>query len=195
MTTPVLVRHYPALPVDRAEIARYALSPGHEPPHLSEALAEAEGAVRNAVAYCVFPVRDEGDEIDLGFAKTASRDLRRALAGCDRVLLFAATVGAGMDRLVARYSLLSPAKAQLFQAIGAERVEALCDAFCRDMKADFPTLRPRYSPGYGDLPLAFQRDVFAALDPVKRLGLTLNESDLMTPTKSVTALAGIGGNE
>ena len=53
-------------------------------------------------------------------------------------------------------------------------------------------VRPRFSPGYGDLPLALQREVFAALDCPRRIGLTLSDSLLMSPTKSVTALIGAG---
>ena len=45
---------------------------------------------------------------------------------------------------------------------------------------------------YGDLPLEAQRDVFALLNPEKRIGVTLNDGLLMSPSKSVTAIAGIG---
>ncbi len=181
---------YPALPVNKEEIARYAGCPrGVLPPLLEACLAEAAGAVQNRVAWACFSVSLTDEGMDLGFCKTPSRDLARNLLGCERIVLFAATVGAGMDRLVQKYARLSPAKAQLFQAIGAERVETLCDAFCRDFGKDVP-LRPRYSPGYGDLPLSVQRDVFAALPLEKSLGLTLGDNLLITPTKTVTAIAG-----
>ena len=85
-------------------------------------------------------------------------------------------------------------KELFFQAIGAERIEALCDAFEAELRADLASegkyLGARFSPGYGDLPLTLQRDVFAALKPEKTLGLTLGENLLMTPTKTVTAIAG-----
>lgn len=51
--------------------------------------------------------------------------------------------------------------------------------------------RPRFSPGYGDLPLALQRDIFHALDCARKIGLTLNDSLMMSPAKSVTAIIGI----
>ena len=56
-----------------------------------------------------------------------SADLARYLGGCRRVVLFAATVGVAPDRLIQRYSRVSPSKALVMQAVGAERVEALCD--------------------------------------------------------------------
>ena len=65
-------------------------------------------------------------------------------------------------------------------------------AICRelaenDSKSNF---RPRFSPGYGDFPLTAQRDIFAILDCPKRIGLSLNQSLLLSPTKSVTAVIG-----
>lgn len=121
-----------------------------------------------------------------------SNHLKDSVDGCERVLLLAATVGVGIDRLIAKYGRLAPAKALLLQAIGTERVEALCDAFCDELAQETGlVLRARFSPGYGDLPLSTQREVFAVLEPSKYIGLTLNDSYLMSPSKSVTAFVGL----
>ena len=69
--------------------------------------------------------------------QTDSQGLCRNLQGCDKVILFAATVGLAPDRLIARYGRLSPTKALCMQAIGAERIESLCDAFCDELAADY----------------------------------------------------------
>lgn len=122
-----------------------------------------------------------------------SHTLARHLAGCHRVVLFAATIGVGIDRLIGKYGKLSPTKALLLQAIGAERIEALCDCFCDDLAKEHGALTSRFSPGYGDLPLAMQSDLFRVLDCERKIGLTLNDSLLMSPSKSVTAIVGIGG--
>ena len=109
-------------------------------------------------------------------------------------IIFAATVGLAPDRLVARNLVSSPTRALVFDAIGAERIESLCDAFCEDIKAKIGNekkLRPRFSAGYGDLDIEVQRDIFRLLDCPKNIGLTLTESLLMTPSKSVTAIIGI----
>jgi cobalamin-dependent methionine synthase I len=183
---------------ERKEILRYAgAKEGAEGVSalLGDCLTEAEGSLSFGVCYRLFPIEEKGDFLSLGFTQTKSEVARRALAECDTVLLFAATVGHGLDRLLSRYSRLSPARALLLQAIGAERIEALCEHFLaqigEDVKEAGSVLCPRFSPGYGDLPLALQKDIFAALDATKRLGLTLNESLLMTPSKSVTAIVGI----
>ena len=46
-------------------------------------------------------------------------------------------------------------------------------------------------PGFGDFGLEYQPFIFEALDCPRNLGLTLTDSFLMSPTKSVTALIGI----
>ena len=120
-----------------------------------------------------------------------SAALSKNLQNAESVILFAATVGVGIDRLISRYTRLSPAKAAILQAFGAERVEALCDAFLKEYEEEAGVkLLPRFSPGYSDLPLEVQRDIFALLDVPKYIGVSLNDSLLMSPSKSVTAFVG-----
>ena len=185
------------------EVLRYAGAADTDDPQVL-ALAEscvklAESQLDYRVCWREFPIIRNGDEMDLGFTVTRSASLRKCLAGCETAVLFAATVGIGIDRLIARYRAVSPAKSLMLQAVGAERVEALCNAFCADIEAQQRETgrctRPRFSPGYGDLPLTVQRDVFRALDCPKRIGVTLNDSLLMSPSKSVTAIIGIGNSE
>ena len=95
------------------------------------------------------------------------------------------------DRLIKKYSISSPVRAVVFQAIGSERVESLCDVFCADVEKKIgKKCRPRFSPGYGDLPLEFQKTVFSCLEP-SRIGVSLSGELFMTPSKSVTAIIGI----
>ena len=162
---------------------------------LEECIREAEGACSGRVCYGRSPVRlwENGAELVIG--RVESRLLAERLQGCDEAVVFAATVGIGIDRLIARYSRLSPAKALCFQALGAERIEALCDVFCEDVLQEAAkegrTATSRFSPGYGDLPLDLQASIFRLLDCPKRIGVTLNVSRLMSPTKSVTAIVGL----
>ncbi len=193
----VYINSYNPPEIYKKEILRYAKS-GHDEATLKlldDCIGEAQGLLSYKVCYARFKVEKNADELDLGFAKVVSHSLSLCLDGCDEIILFAATIGSSFDRLIGKYNIISPARAVLLQAFGSERVEALCDEFCRDMAesegANGNILRPRFSPGYGDLPLEVQRDVFAALDPVKNIGVSLNDSLFMTPTKSVTAIIGI----
>lgn len=124
-----------------------------------------------------------------------SASLTTNLAGCDRVVLFAATLGIGPDRLIAKAQLSRMSDAVLYQAIAAALIESYCDrvngAIRREAERAGRSTRPRFSPGYGDLPLSFQVNITRTLDTAKTIGLTLTDSLLMMPTKSVTALIGI----
>lgn len=166
---------------------------------IKECIAEAEPVLTYKVCYGEFSAEICGEAVKLDALRINSRGLAKNLEGCRSAILFAATVGIGIDRLIARYGSLSPARALIFQALGAERIEALCDTFCAGVKAkaeeEGKTVRPRFSPGYGDLPLKTQKDFFRILDCSRKIGLTLNESLLMSPSKSVTAIVGIGNCE
>ncbi len=151
-------------------------------------------AVEYKVCYRRMNIDRSGERTVLPFG-CASRDLERLLRCSDEIIIFAATAGLGIDRYIARHQLISPAKALIAQALGAERIETLCNAFCADMKDELSReglgITPRYSPGYGDLPLEAQTDFFRLLDCSRQIGLSLNASLLMIPSKSVTAVFGI----
>ena len=121
-----------------------------------------------------------------------SSSLVKNLRGCRRVILFAATVGLEIDRLINKYGSISPVKALVMQAIGAERIESLCDKFCADIEKEFNVAtNPRFSPGYADLELSVQKEIFRHLECEKRIGLYLNNAYSLSPSKSVTAFIGI----
>lgn len=202
MIDSVLVKIYQAPPVDKREALRYAGCKGSVPEVeelLDECIEEGLNAFTYKVCYREFPVQRRGETLDLGFMTTASKGLLKNLDGCFKVVAFAATVGLNADRLMAKYEKTSSAKALVYQAFGAERVEALCDTFNQEIdeecrKSGFYT-RPRFSPGYGDLPLEAQKSFFSVLDCHRKIGLSLNDSLLISPTKSVTALIGVGKEE
>lgn len=211
MESAVLTKSYSAPEINRREILRYAGVAGDNAAKdmldlMEECISEAEKAkvFSYKVSYRILPVKiiesDEAvPEIDFTVLKVTSRDLAKNLSGCDSCILMTATVGYAIDRLIEKYNRLNPAKALFMQALGAERVEALCDAFCSDdtVLSDFTeggqklSLRPRFSPGYGDVSLSVQKDFLAVCNAGKNLGITLGESLLMSPSKSVTAFAGI----
>ena len=118
-----------------------------------------------------------------------SKLLALRLKDCQEAVVFAATIGLETDRRILQNENRSITKALLFQALGAERIESLCNAFCKEIQNSLP----RFSPGFGDFPLQAQKWIFQTLDVTKKIGVTLNESLLMTPTKSVTAIVPIKG--
>ena len=187
------VKSYTLPQIDRREVLRYAgirSSSGESSElicRLDEAILLIDGKLSPRVCFCELDI----SECDFG----ASLDIKKNLRNSHSVIFFASTLGIELDRLIFKYSILSPATALLLESLGNERIEALCDVFCEDMRRmkleNGETLRPRFSAGYGDLPLEYQRRIFDLLEPHMQIGLTLNNSYLMSPSKSVTALIGV----
>lgn len=197
MSDKIFIKNYDAPPIDEKEILRYAGCVGEvEKPLLSllkQTLFETRKGFCYRVCYRELSLTEFYERCAVA---KESKDLRTLLNGCEKVLLFSATVGLDIDRKILAYGSVSPTKGALAQAIGAERIESLCEVFCQDMQTEYAKngeyLTERFSAGYGDFSLTAQRDIFALLDCARRIGLTLTESLLMSPTKSVSAIVGIG---
>lgn len=162
---------------------------------LNQVIDEANSKISYKVCYRRLDLKWEEDMPQLPFENN-SKKIAEFLKGSDELVMFAATIGLDIDRLIARYQRVSPVKALFLQAYGAERVECLCDVFCDEFKEkaalESKGCTLRYSPGYGELPLERQVDYFNLLECNRHIGISLNESLLMTPSKSVTAMFGIG---
>jgi 5-methyltetrahydrofolate--homocysteine methyltransferase len=188
----------PEPPFSQKEVLRYmgCRNANGDVTALAESVKnEAMPLLHYRVCWRELPLESKDNLLLIGGVPVQSRHLAKALTGCSRVLLFGATLGIEIDRLIAKYSRTLPSRALALQAFATERVEALCDAFLAERSAVYQEsstlLRPRFSPGYGDLPLGFQAELFRWLDCSRKIGLSLNESLLMSPTKSVTALVGL----
>lgn len=194
----VIIKTYPAPEINEREALRYAgCSEENDDMRglLHICTKEAEPLFTYKVCYCILDGEIQDGICDFGRFSVQSEKLAKNLSGCRQVLLFSATVGTSFDRLIAKYTHISPSRAVMLQALGSERVESLCDMFCKDFQSENNTvLKPRFSPGYGDLSLDVQKDIFSVLNCPKNIGVYLNDSLLMSPSKSVTAFAGIGGS-
>ncbi|MBR6594644.1 MAG: Vitamin B12 dependent methionine synthase activation subunit [Clostridia bacterium] len=196
MNSAVIYKSYGPPPFSVKEALRYAgcaKTDSELEALVEQCLSEVWDSLSYRVCYRLLPLEVEGELCRVGDTCFRSRALGAQLEGYSHVIVFAATVGAMLDRAIARYSRIAPSRALILQGIGAERAEALCDAFQADMEGELGvSLGRRFSPGYGDLPLETQRQVFELLGGCRSIGLSLNDSLLMSPSKSVTALVGAG---
>ncbi len=139
-------------------------------------------------------VKDSVCSICFADVRFQSRDLSRNLQGCSRIALMAATIGTGVDYLIRRAEAVSMLDAAIYQAAGAAMVEAWCDEVNTRINAAMEEqslfARPRFSPGYGDVPLALQSDFARLLNMPGSCGISLTDTLLMVPSKSVTAFIG-----
>lgn len=181
----------PSVRIGKSEVYQYMgcrEMPSNEIRALVEAsITEAETSASYQVCFLKLPMKIEDDAVTFGiFPPVKSSKLAAHFAGCSHAVIFCASCGAFFDRKIAA-AQLSPVSAMIWDAVGTAAVEQLCDDFCEKMQ----TVRSRFSPGYGDLPLAFQYDLLNWLDASRYPGVGLTDSLLMTPVKSVTAIAAL----
>ena len=128
---------------------------------------------------------------------------KRTRLGDKDVVFLCGTIGAEFDAWQRRLSVLSAADALLSQQIGLDAVEKVMDGLeeavrvkIEERGSGLPTasgvrLKSRRSPGYGDLPLSLSRTILAELDAPRKIGVSITDSDLLVPSKSVTAICEI----
>ena len=192
--------------VNQKEIYRYLGYGKNEPDgtvHMlvDEVLSELLAVIKPKNSYQLYDCRTADECVFVGTMRIKSRNLAGNLAQCGTVALLAATLGIEADKLLQWYEVSNMAKASVVQACAAACIEAYCNLIQENIRLDAQAksgtplfIRPRFSPGYGDLPLDTQKDIFRLLDCTKRIGLTLTQNLLMYPTKSVTAFIGLTGN-
>ena len=114
----------------------------------------------------------------------------------DGLALFAATVGASVsERIRELFEENDPATALMLDGIASERAETAATLLARafgdslsergSVTSDLGVLP--YSPGYCGWHITGQRRLFSALKP-ERIGISLSESSLMSPLKSVSGV-------
>jgi|GEM_PF-23033 len=123
--------------------------------------------------------------------KLEGGDIHQHLEDCDHALIFAATLGLSVDELIRKTEASDMAGAVVLDALASAAIEQVCDKAEAEIRRKYGTITSRYSPGYGDFPLEIQQELLTALNAKKRIGLYANESNLLIPRKSVTAVIGI----
>lgn len=161
---------------------------------IEKVIHELESRIIPHHIYRFFPLRFEENTFYVEDTPFHSNALSRNLKGCTDVVMLACTLGPEADRMVKRAEISSILEAAVTQAACSAMIEAYGNELNQQIKDDAASrnlyCRPRFSPGYGDLSLNTQRDFFRILNITKELGITLNDSLLMVPTKSVTAFIG-----
>ena len=152
---------------------------------------EVLAAATPRLTYRLAPL-DNGAVLGVMFA---GNDIPRMLEPCEEVVLFGATLGPGVERLMMRCEVVNAADSVIMDASASTAIENICNNFESDMRraveAEGRYLTDRFSPGYGDLPIAEQPKFFALLDMTRRIGVSLTPTTIMVPRKSVTAIMGI----
>ncbi len=195
------------IPPVPSEVARYLGYPVAAEPEpavaalIDKAIGELRPFLQPRLVWDQFPVQvdEQAGSVTLcpqspSETVISSSNLAFNLRGCSQVVLFAATIGAPIDAAIRRATASDPVKASIYQATAAMYVESFVDlfnAFIKDQtEAAGGTNPARFSPGFGDCSLENQKLFFSLLN-CSKIGLTLMDTLIMAPEKSVTAFIGI----
>jgi hypothetical protein len=161
-----------------------------------EALALGRTLMRPRAVLRRLPVARDGDRlVAAGVTLTIPRIAQR-WGPVDEIVAGVCTIGGDLE---ARASALWDARelplAMMLDSVGSGAVESLAeyvnDLLCQEGLARGTQVTNRVSPGYGGWDVAEQRLLWR-LCPGEPVGVSLNEACFMTPTKTITILAGAG---
>jgi len=124
------------------------------------------------------------------------RKISGYMKGADRIALFLCTAGQRFTGLSHTYQQNGDfLEAFVVESIGSATVESAMDKVQQYLEEEMmergKKITNRYSPGYCEWALSGQRDLFAYIGE-HPTGITINESSLMQPIKSVSGIIGIG---
>lgn len=109
------------------------------------------------------------------------------------VLITASTLGDGIDKRVSIYKDSNTARMVLLNACSSAYVEYLTDISEKLILRACNLINPsfRFAPGYGDVPLSRQRQIFSIFEKQSdKLKIELNDNNFMYPIKSMTGITG-----
>lgn len=161
-----------------------------------DVLEECHRLAKVRYIYGFFDLEPTPDRLLLKGCKLTldGKDICAHLKGCQSCALMAVTVGAAVDTAIARYQKSDMTRAVILDAaagVVADAAADLCEEEIRKVvAAQNLTLTTRFSPGYGDFPIECQRLFLDTLSCGTRLGLTVTQSSMLLPTKSITAILG-----
>ena len=116
--------------------------------------------------------------------------LQKLLAskGSDSLCIFVSTLGPAIDKRISDLAATDSSGMILLDSAANALIEEETNAF--QSRLALPGETFRYAPGYGDVPLSMQKDIFDLMPEIGRIGITLDGSYMMHPLKYMTGLIG-----
>ena len=170
---------------------------------IDECIKITKGKINPRYILRVYPILRENsnrDEIHIKGSnlKLNSKDLYNLLDNCNECIIMIATLGIDIEKEIKKYSYLELTKSIIIDACATTAIEEACDLIQNNIEEELKNqgkyITMRYSPGYGDLPIEVNKEIINLLNSQKEIGLTITESGIMIPRKSVVAIIGITPN-
>ena len=190
--------------LNRAEAFRYM---GHKGGKINENLLklteqceqELLKAIKPRYIYKIFNIEQSDEYIQLSNTTLTlkGKDISAHLQNCDRCILLCATLSSDTDKLIRTHEAEGMEKALITDSLASAAVEQVCEAAETEIQSALPDnfFTWRFSPGYGDFPLEIQGEFLDTLNAPKRIGVTVTDSLILIPRKSVTAVIGVSKTE
>lgn len=193
------VYHAPLLAIDPKETRRYAglmRAKDFDEGLILEACQDARllAAPRGIWQLYDYDAKTQEVQSDPPFL-IEGKKIGKHLEACDKVILLSATVGDDIEEEVTkRFQNGEYATSVLLDAAATTAVEQIADgmekAIKPQMAAQGYSMRWRFSPGYGDWPLDQQPELIRTTH-AEEIGVSLSESKMLVPRKSITAIIGL----
>ncbi|WP_455537728.1 vitamin B12 dependent-methionine synthase activation domain-containing protein [Terrisporobacter sp.] len=124
-----------------------------------------------------------------------SNDLYDLLLECDECILMAATLGLEIEKEIRKLTYTDLTKGIIIDSCATTAIEEVCDIIqdniAKNLLKEDKYITYRYSPGYGDLSIENNSPINNILNSQRKIGLTVTNSGIMIPRKSVVALIGV----
>lgn len=165
---------------------------------IEECIRQGEGLCKPAGAYLNVPIwsKDSSSIILENGVTFQSSSLLKLLKDSHSVVLMASTVGEGVsERVFNEVKNGNAAAGLILDSVASQTADSVLDWLVQLIakilaREGRKLTKHRYSPGFGDLPLSYQKDIFEALQ-LEKLNMALTERFMLVPEKSVIAIAGV----
>ncbi|MFC2056929.1 vitamin B12 dependent-methionine synthase activation domain-containing protein [Chloroflexota bacterium] len=154
--------------------------------------------IESSYSYTIRDIESiQGDSVNVGDSIIfESKVIARLLERCEKVAIFALTIGNRLEEMVAYLAENGLVlQATVLDAIGsgaAEQVAVLVETKIRQLASSQGlSISRRFSPGYCDWDVSQQEMVFRIMNG-DSAGVCLTEEYLMLPRKSISGIIGIG---
>lgn len=159
-----------------------------------------EKIAESRVIYQKFDVTCDKESVKLEgtSCQILSKDLVKLLAHSKQCVMMAATLGMEVDRQIGLKQRVDMLEAVVLDACASVLIDKVCDDIESELISNLEpnqNLTMRFSPGYGDVPLEASEDFLDILMAPKKIGLTLTHSQMLVPTKSITAIIGLSSQK
>lgn len=145
--------------------------------------------------YAVYDCFVDGENVTINNITFKSKSLSSHIKDCKQAVVIAVTLGIESDIFIKKKSIQNIALGTIADAVATSLCEECCDKLETTIQRETSlNLKPRFSPGYGDLDISYQPAIINMLK-CNKIGIMLSDNNMMIPSKSVTAIIGLTDNE